>query len=490
MKQGTLGAAVLAATVALAACQDMAPEAVTGAGAGFPLASVVSDADGEYIVRLRGRGQGFAAGVQAAGGAVKYLHEGAGLAVVSGLTSEAAASLAGHPAVLDVHADAVVSLAHAAPLATTSLGEVAISSQQNPATAIRYGWQWNMRAIGAQHAWAAGKLGSPSVTVAILDTGIDYTSLDANGLVDLSRSASFVSSDNALRAAFFPSRHNVDDFNGHGTNVASQVASTGFAHAGVTSRTTLIGVKVLGATGSGTVGGVLSGVLFAADQGADVITMSLGGGFLRANGAGGIVSLINQVFAYANRAGALIVVAAGNDAIDLDHNLVPTAEGPVHLPSLYISYCHSPHVLCVSATGPETATGDPDVPAVYTNYGRSAVSVAAPGGNVGPLSQWPWGSGRVSFVWSMCPINYLATVANPAVRPCASGGSVNAYAGTSQAAPHAAGLAALLIAEGGKRQPAQIKAKLMQSADDLGQPGVDPFFGRGRINVPRALGLH
>jgi subtilisin family serine protease len=57
--------------------------------------------------------------------------------------------------------------------------EAGIASQANPATAIRYSWQWNMKPINADKAWAAGKPGSSAVTVAILDTGIDYNPLDA-----------------------------------------------------------------------------------------------------------------------------------------------------------------------------------------------------------------------------------------------------------------------------------------------------------------------
>jgi subtilisin family serine protease len=158
--------------------------------------------------------------------------------------------------------------------------------------------------------------------------------------------------------------------------------------------------------------------------------------------------------------------------------------------SLYSAYCDTPHVICVSATGPETFGGSPDVPAYYTNFGRSAVSVAGPGGNVGTTaSVWPWGAGSISWVWSMCPRNLLPNPATPAVRPCAGGGSVNAMVGTSQAAPHVAGLAALLVAELGKDNPVQIKSRIVHSADDLGQPGTDPYYGRGRINVARALGL-
>lgn len=474
---------LLAAFLGVAACTDDAHENITAVDT--PAFSVAEASNGQYLVRLKGNAGSFAASVEALGGKVAYLHEGASFAVVSGLTGNGATRLAAAASVAEVQPDRIVSLDQPSPSLLASLDEVGITSQANPATAIRYSWQWNMRAIGAQHAWAAGKLGSSDVTVAILDTGLDYTSLDANGLVDLSRSKSFVASDNALRAAHFPQRHEVDDFNGHGTNVASQVSSIGFAHAGVTSRTTLMGVKVLGAGGSGSSAGVLMGVLHAVDNGADVINMSLGGAFLRAGGSGPFLSLINQVFNYAHRQGVLIVVAAGNDGTDMDRNFF----NGIRYGSLFITYCDAPHVICVSATGPEIATGDPDVPAFYTNFGRSAVSVAAPGGNVGPASSWPWGTHVASFVWSMCPRNYLSNPATPGVRPCASGGSVNGYIGTSQAAPHVAGLAALLVAELGKGRPAAIKAIIQQSAVSAGKGGNDAYLGKGRIDVARALGL-
>lgn len=371
-------------------------------------------------------------------------------------------------------------------------GEVGAMSVANPATAIRYAWQWNMRAIGAQHAWAAGKLGSPNVTVAILDSGIDYSALEMNGLVDLARSVSFVPSDDALRSQYFPTPHPSDDFSGHGTNVATQVSSIAVAHAGVTSRTRLMSVKVLGANGSGSLSGMLQGVLYATDHGADVINMSLGAEFERAGGAGAALGLFGPVFGYAHRRGALVVAAAGNSAIDLDRNLVPDPETgePQRTRALYSLVCDAPNVLCVSATGPETAAGSPDLPAFYTNFGRSTISVAAPGGNAGSTaSAWPWGAGSVSWIWSMCARNYLPNPATPLVRPCASGGAVFAAIGTSQASPHAAGLAVLLIAELGPVGPAQLKARIQQSAVDLGQPGTDPYFGRGRVDVRRALGL-
>lgn len=480
--------------LALGACAD-AP-APTAPSSATWLRSAAATAEQRHLVRLTGNAPALERDVTALGGTVVFHHAGARIAVVTGLGDAAAATLATRSGIAEVQPDAVVTLASPAAKApvlaldAAVAGEGGTMSQADPTTALRYAWQWNMRAIGAEKAWAAGKLGSPSVRVAILDTGLDYDSRDLSGLVDLSRSASFVASDDALRAANFPGRHTVDDFNGHGTNVATQVSSTGFAHAGVTSRTTLMGVKVLGASGSGSISGIVQGVLWAADHDADVINMSLGAAFAKAGGAGRLVALFNQVFAYANRAGAVIVVAAGNAAIDLDRNIVPVDGGTASAPSLYAAYCDTPHVVCVSAVGPQTFTGSPDVPAYYTNFGRSAIDVAAPGGNVGAaLSPWPWGEGQISWVWSMCAKNYLPDPATPTARPCASGGSVTASIGTSQASPHVAGLAALLIAEMGGGNPAAIKDAIQASADDLGPSGTDPYYGKGRVNVARAFGL-
>lgn len=479
----------LAGASGLAACSDTSTDAIT-APAGAPVRSVGVSETGEYLVRLKGSGAGLRASVESLGGTVSFIHEGAGVAVVSGLSADAATQLAGASSVAEVQPDAVVALSRPRPAVLEEM-EAGIASQANPAAAILYRYQWNMKAIHADKAWAAGKLGSSAVTVAILDTGIDYNSLDANGLVDLSRSTSFIASDNAIRAANFPGRHIVDDFNGHGTNVASQVSSTGFAFAGVTSRTTLMGVKVLGADGNGAISAILQGILWAADHDADVINLSLGAAFEKAGGNGQLVSLFNQIFSYTRRQGVVVVVASGNESADLDHGLVPDATGGVQkYPSYYAAYCDAQNVICVSSTGPLTATGSLDVFADYSNFGRSAITVAAPGGNAGPTSTvWPWGTGNVSWVWSMCPKNLLVNPATPSVRPCASGGLVNASVGTSQAAPHVSGLAALLVAELGKDNPAQVKARIQQSADDLGQPGTDPYFGKGRINVARALEL-
>lgn len=470
---------------ALAACSNevVAPpssNATLRAAAG----TAVGDGSGNYLVLLRSSSpaSGIAAKVASLGGTVTYLHEGAGIAAVSGLSDAAAAQLAGTSGVQEVKANAVFTLSAPMDNATASLDDVSVQSVANPTTALGYSFQWNMRQIGANVAWAAGKLGSSGVTVAIIDSGLDYNAPDLNGLVDLSRSASFVATDDAINTAYFPSRNKIDDYNGHGTNVATQVSSKAFVFAGVTSRTTMLAVKVIGQSGSGPLGSILLGILWSADHGANVANMSLGGAFEKAH-AQGLGAFLDRVVNYANRKGMLIVAAAGNAHANLDKD-----------GNTYNTWCSAPHVICVSAVGPTTATGNPDEFAYYSNYGRSAISVAAPGGNASAttLSLWPWGVTNASYVWSYCPKYLIASFTSagvPNLTACFAGNRLSGYNGTSQASPHVAGLAALLMAENPGMSINQVKSRILSSADDLGQPGADPFYGRGRINVAKAVGL-
>jgi hypothetical protein len=516
---------VLFATFALAGCSADSVGPIKA-----PLTASLSigatQRAGSYIVLTNRNGTDFSDQVAKLGGKVTFYHAPTGFATVSGLTSSAAAQLRAITGVSEVDSDILVGLdepsatAQADASALLSADAAPLPGTGVPQAAILGSWQWDMRLIRADTAWAHGKLGSSSVTVAIIDTGLDYDNRDLNTLVDLDHSASFADawvgdtttlnnpapdtltiSDAEITATRFPTRNPIQDYNGHGTNVGATVSSRAFAFAGVTSKTTLIGVKVLGRNGQGNFSQILRGVLFAADQHADVANMSLGGAFSKA-GNGNLVGVINKVFNYAKQQGMLIVTSAGNDSQDLQHN-----------GNAFASFCDAPHVVCVSSVGlptweesnSPTFYRDADTPAFYTNFGRQSVTVAAPGGNgvltadgrsLVPSDGWPWGVGPnltsvASFVWSFCTRTKMNIVGKTGdfgnlVRDpgCATGGVLSGDIGTSQASPHVAGLAALLIAENGKGQPQQIKHLIERSADD-----INPLMGSGRINVKNALGL-
>lgn len=484
MKHVNLTAFALAGSALLAACADdpvqpaLAPdiathETQTSRGA-VDLDALRAQVPSKHLVMFRGRAPAdFEAQVAALGGTVTTNHP-TGIAVVLGLDDAGASQL--QTSVNAQYVEPMQSLQLIDPAGASQPDRLAdmsmlltdhVSSSDDPASAILFDEQWNMRQVHADEAWAAGRLGSPGVTVAILDTGIDYLLPDLEGLVDLSRSTSFEPLDDLLTAIFFPGRDASTDLHYHGTNVATQVSSNAWAFAGVTSKTTLMSVKVCSVLGG--CSGVIEGILYAIDNGADVINMSLGGWF-RKSAFPGQVAAYNAIMNYAKQQGVTIVVAAGNDANDLDRQnniAIKDANGNiidrVHVPSFFATYCDATHVICVSATRYE------DAPASYTNYGRSAIDVAAPGGFSG---EW---------VYSLCPQTSL-------LFGCAAGYYTLGVAGTSQATPHVAGLAALAVEDVG-RNPAQVRAYIRNSADPIAG-GNSAYYGKGRINVARAVGAN
>lgn len=462
----------LCALAAVAACSDTSSTGPSGtaSSAATPQAS---NPTGRHIVEFAGAAPAdFAARVTALGGSVVWSSGDAGLATVSGLNATAAATLSRRPGVKSVNDDITISLEAPMLGAVADAGVDGVASEAAPATSFFFARQWNMRAVHADQAWAAGFLGSPNVSVFLLDTGIDYNYIDLQGRVDLTRSVDllgtfsvggvpFTEADTVHK--YFPSRLPFTDLYFHGTHVGATISSNAIAAAGLTSRTTLVAVKVCAYLDICPLSSVLNGVIYAADHGADVINLSLSGGFVKAH-QGAHVSLINRTFNYARSKGVTIVVAAGNSAADMDHN-----------GNEYVTYCNTPAVICVSATGPtaQASVNGPftavDAAAGYSNFGRSAVDLAAPGGNAN------------SFVYAACPATSLI------VPVCGTGIFVIGAQGTSMASPHVAGTAALLVEQLG-RNPGAIKARLLGTADDLGQNGTDPFYGKGRLNVARAVG--
>jgi lantibiotic leader peptide-processing serine protease len=429
---------------------------------------------GKHLITFRGNKlpNNYAERIADVGGSVATELPEIGVVVADGLTEDAVERLGAFEDVEAVEQDMErrwidpqeSASAEVAAVEESSAEEplAEVASPEKPGSASFYARQWNMRQIKADRAWATGQFGDPSVSVAILDTGIDKDHPDLRGLVAGGPSKSFVSSDKT-DIEKFPGSPAWADLNYHGTHVAATVSSKARAAAGVTSDVTLIAVKVLNKEGKGSASDILEGLIYAANQGADVINMSLEASFDKKMLPGTVASM-NRAFNYANRKGSVIVVAAGNDNLDLNADS-----------NRYQAYCQSTHVVCVSATGPTSGgVNGPwekiDEKASYSNYG-SPVVVAAPGGNGN------------SKVWAACSRTSL-------VHPiCQTGTFIVESNGTSMAAPHVSGLAALLVNEIGKEKPSQVAAQIRQSADDLGDPDKDMIYGHGRINVAKALGL-
>jgi lantibiotic leader peptide-processing serine protease len=195
------------------------------------------------------------------------------------------------------------------------------------------------------------------------------------------------------------------------------------------------------------------------------------------------LSVAIRAAVFAEQQGTLLVAGAGNYAQDWD------GQGDV------IFFPRDlPGVLGVAATAPMECwaldpTVDLDWPAPYTDYGQRVIDLAAPGGKLDPtLPADPVtlaGITQPAFVFNM--VITTATSFGPA-GDYEKKGTWNFAHGTSLATPHVAGVAALAIqAHGGGLTPAQIRAILQQSADDLGKPGNDDFYGAGRVNALRAV---
>jgi subtilisin family serine protease len=420
-----------------------------------PLTASAQNSD--YIVTASQWGAEQAAAVSAAGGSVVFGHDGAGVALVRSSAPDFASRLRASAAISDVQLDRQV----AWQLPTIDIAASAINPTDDPFFAI----QWAPKAIDAPAAWAAGCTGL-GVRVAILDGGIyaDHPDLAAN--IDVARSVSFVPSQafNTDTGTFW-----------HGTHVAGIVAAIDNTRGvvGIAPQATIIGVKVLHA-GTGSFGAVIAGILYAATPiaagggGADIINMSLGAVFPKNEGQG-LVAALNKAVNYADRSGVLVVSAAGNDGLDLDHS------------ANYVSVpAQSGSGIAVSATGPiGVGLGATNFasPSSYTNYGNSAINVAAPGGDFQLPGTAPCTYGGVTtqcWVFDMVLSTSRGTTVN---------GGYSWAAGTSMAAPAAAAVAAMIKQRHPGISLGALKSSLAQSAQDLGKPGNDPFYGKGWVNA-------
>lgn len=491
MPQRTPRLALLLTLFAAAACTDdaVAPTATpTGSAPRASVSSSMGTPTGRTVVVFKDTTAIPASGltlISTLGGTISTRFDEIGVAVVSGLSTQALATLEGSDLVASVGADRLINWLPRTVVGVAEAGGVDEVGHNNPAAARYYadGRQYGPRMIRADRAWAAGIQGTPTTRVAILDTGVDYDHRELAGLVDHSASANFATlavceADLCAEAPTDPQQPGDQpymDNHFHGTHVAATVASNNISVAGVAPHVTLIAVKVLSSIGSGSFEGVAAGIRHAAGPAnADVINMSLGANVdATMEGVPALLELMRRTIRYAEKQGAIVISAAGNDALNLDvGNLVSTP-------------CEQ-STLCISATGP-LLQQDFDQAATYTNYGITAIHLAAPGGNA---TDDDAGYQTEDLIIGACS----RRTSEPGLAVCRGNtdGVVYFYAwaaGTSMAAPHAAGAAALVKSHFPTLSVNGLRSKLLHSADDVQAAGRDVYTNWGRINVARALGL-
>jgi subtilisin family serine protease len=360
---------------------------------------------------------------------------------------------------------------------------------------------WGLFKIEAPAAWRLSQ--GEGVVVAVVDTGIDIehedlaanvwhnpgeipgngTDDDGNGFVDDVSGWDFThcaEDDGAGRClgAKEPGPDVSDQF-GHGTHVAGTIAAVGnngIGIIGVAPRAHIMAVKAFDDAGFGPATDLAAALVYAADNGAGVINASWGGAES---------NTIRTVVEYIIARGVVMVASAGNDALPIE-----AGTSPADLPE-------------VIAVGALTHT---DSNAFFSNFGGPLALVAPGGGDVEPASAaQPWNSvlslwahdstlGKECYRDLRCtPEDFQSEDCGDdlievcAVAPWAVGDHYLRLAGTSMAAPHVSGVAALIRGRHPEFSREQVQQVLLNTADDLGPSGWDPVFGYGRVNARRAV---
>lgn len=274
--------------------------------------------------------------------------------------------------------------------------------------------QYALTNTKATTAWNTTK-GDVKTVIAVIDTGADLNHPDLKDKI--------VASYNV-----FTKTPAVSDAHGHGTHCAGIAAAAlnGVGIAGIAPDAGLMPVQVLNASGGGSDATIAEGIVWAANNGADVMTMSLGL-YKRSK-------VVEEALQYALDKNIALVASAGNN------NALNDPEKYPHLPSTY------PGVIEVAATDVNNKK------ASFSNFGNT-VSVAAPG------------------------VEILSTVP----------GNYKKMSGTSMASPAAAGVVALIRSKYPNLTQAQVKAHLEKTAQDLGTPGFDQQFGHGLVDAAAAV---
>jgi hypothetical protein len=346
---------------------------------------------------------------------------------------------------------------------------------------LSYSEMWGPRKIKADEVWNTTQ--GDDVVVAVVDSGVDYNHpdlwdniwLDPNLVTDTNGDGKLtlddvdangdkiISNSEIIPDMFgkdiFSNDKDPMDGNGHGTHVAgtiAAVANNGIGLVGVAPKARIMAVRALGDDGRATDASLGNAVIYAADHGADIINASWGG---RGNSR-----FVSDAFDYANQLGVTSIAAAGNDNQNADFYF------PAALDS-------------VLTVGASTFV---DSRASFSNWGNS-VDIAAPGGGVG--SDAPDGTGTENILSTISTDTTIARQAGYFRVGEIENGRYGYYRikGTSMAAPHVAGAAALVKAARPELSNFEIIEVLKDTADPI---NTDRTIGNRRVNAYRAASFN
>lgn len=290
--------------------------------------------------------------------------------------------------------------------------------------------QYTLDKVQARQAWDITQ-GDPNMVIAIVDTGIDLTHPDLKDklLPGFSALKDKDDSHNQTKGG---------DDNGHGTHcagIAAGIGNNGVGIAGISLKNKILPVRVLGGAGSGSMFSIAKGIEWAANNGAKVISMSLGGPSSVMN------VVVERSVKKAIQKDVVLVGAMGNSG--KEEPMVPA---------------------CINGVIAVGATDDKDVKASFSTFGDH-MTVSAPGVQI--LSSFP--TYEVALSQYGFPKDYAK------------------LSGTSMATPAVSGVVGLIRSKFPNFNREQVKAQLVKSVDDLGKPGHDNLYGAGRVNAFKAV---
>ncbi len=302
--------------------------------------------------------------------------------------------------------------------------------------------QWNFQQIEMEAAWDINRGGIPSVIVAVIDSGVAYENFNQFGRAPDLAGVNFVHPFD-----FVDNNTHANDQDGHGTHVCGTIAQStnnGYGSTGIAFNCSIMPLRVVGSEGTATHGDIAEALRWAADHGARIANMSLGG-------TGGTSTVSNALRDTFNQ-GMLSFASNGNDADDPDWNT------GIDFPA------NDTNCVAVNATRLDRTRS------YYSQYGSGA-ELSAPGGDTRVDQD---GDGHTDGVVQESYGNSFNTF------------RFYWWQGTSMASPHAAGVGAL-IASMGVTEPTVIRNLLRETAVDAGPAGYDEEYGYGIVNARAAM---